>query len=274
MESVKMDTYEIHSLSLEVFFHLIFARYYQPSIGVIGKALEHYNSILTAPKQRLLDMIVFERQNIVRNYNAAVSGVTPTIYFSDIMWEYVYTLAYYLNHNSSLWKTHLLPRMKELTRVAAIKDDLKKAEELVNKYIERRMEFERDLNNDTPQPDNSAEIDQLKQQIAELQQQLADKEAEIVELKKPKALRMSFIETNGKDEQNIRWAYEDIFKAIGSPASMAECLCYLQTLGMLRGQQRTGKIKNIKGLFNEMQEAYGFTWTYDALAHAIKKLKS
>ena len=85
---------------------------------------------------------------------------------------------------------------------------------------------------------------------------------------------MSFIETNGKDEQNIRWAYEDIFKAIGSPASMAECLCNLQTLGMLRGQQRTGKIKNIKGLFNEMQEAYGFTWTYDALAHAIKKLKS
>ena len=120
--------------------------------------------------------------------------------------------------------------MKELTRVAVIKEDLKKAEELVNKYIERRMEFEQDLNNDTPQPDNSAEIDLLKQQIAELQQQLADKEAEIAELKKPKALRMSFIETNGKDEQNIRWAYEDIFKAIGAPASMAECLCNLQTL--------------------------------------------
>ena len=150
MESAKLDTYEKHSLSLEVFSNLIFAKSYRPTIEVIDKTLDCYNSIIQCPKERLLDMIVFERQNIIRNYNGVIGGFAPTLYFSDIMWEYVYTLAYYLNHNSSLWKTHLLPRMKELTRVAAIKDDLKKAEELVDEYIDRRMVFEQDLHNDTP----------------------------------------------------------------------------------------------------------------------------
>ena len=154
MEQITMDTYEMQSLSVEVFGHLIFARNFNPSMDVLNKVLEHYNTIIACPQERLLDTIIFERQVIASTYGSSIPGVSPTVYFSNVMWEYVYTLAYYLNNNSTIWRTHLLPRMKELARNNVIKEDINKAEKLVDQYIDRRIAFEMDLDN-IEQPDNS-----------------------------------------------------------------------------------------------------------------------
>ena len=276
MEPVQMDTFELQSLSFEVFHPLFYAKCYEPSLEVLGRAVEHYNTIIDCPSERLLDTIIFERQVIAKAYGKSIPNVSPTVYFSNVMWEYVYIIAYYLNRDSTIWKTHLFPRMRELARHPSVSEDMKKGEKLVDAYIERRKAFETDLGNFDEQSENSEnneEIAKLKKQITELQEQIAAKDAEIAELKRPKPLRMSFVETNGKEDQKIEWAFEDVFKAIDSPAMMAECLVNLQILGMLRGQQRTGKIKNVKAMYKEIKDTYGVSWTYDALAHAILRIK-
>ena len=275
MEHVTMDTYEMQSFSVEVLGHLIFARSFKPSIDVLKKVLEHYNAMIECPKERLLDAIIFERQLIASNYAKSLPGVTPIVYYSNVMWEYVYTLAYYLNNNSTIWRKHLLPRMKELARNSAIKEDMNKAEKLVDQYIERRIAFEMDLDTYTEQPDNSNEINQLNQQITNLQQQLAQKDARIAELEAMfNHPHLSFIETEGKSPQDIQWAYQDVTKFIKKPASMATCLLTLQPKGMLKGQERYGDLDNIKAIHQELQENYGITWTYAALCRAINRAKA
>ena len=273
MEQITMDTYEMQSLSVEVFGHLIFARNFNPSMDVLNKVLEHYNTIIACPQERLLDTIIFERQVIASTYGSSIPGVSPTVYFSNVMWEYVYTLAYYLNNNSTIWRTHLLPRMKELARNNVIKEDMNKAEKLVDQYIDRRIAFEMDLDN-IEQPDNSDAINQLNLQIAQLQEQLAQKDARIAELE---ALldhpHLTFIQTDGKSPQSIQWAYQDIEKFIKKPATMAVCILGLQPQGMLKGQERYGDLDNIKAIHDELKEKYGIKWTYAAFCRAIKREK-
>ncbi len=269
-------------------------------------SLKYLNTIYSAGPADIYDAMI-ETFAIVKQNHSMISShaFTPSFYDCYIIWARMYVVGYFTLYEDDFWRNVILPKMYEILPQPSLKGEVNTAVKFIDKYYKDKQQWMVDyVAAGAPSPDDFAvfiENEQLKKRVAELEkklkdckgttlnsdiikekddkitdleQQLADKEAEIAELKKPKALRMSFIETNGKDEQNIRWAYEDIFKAIGSPASMAECLCNLQTLGMLRGQERIGKIKNIKGLFNEMQEAYGFTWTYDALAHAIKKQKS
>jgi len=282
MEQITMDTYEMQSLSVEVFEHLIFARNFNPSIDVLKKVLDHYNTIIACPQERLLDTIIFERQVIASTYGSSIPGVSPTVYFSNVMWEYVYTLAYYLNNNSAIWRAHLLPRMKELARNNAIRDDMNKAEKLVDQYIDRRIAFEMDLDNHIEQPANFDEINQLNQQIKTLKAKITELETENATLKtriaefesQNKHAYLSFIQTEGKSPDQIKWAYMDIKKAIAGPAEMAECLHNLQVQGKLKNQERYGKLKKIKKIYEELQQAYGFDWKYDALRRALNRINT
>ena len=269
-------------------------------------SLKYLNKIYSAGPADIYDALI-ETFATVKQYHSTISSraFTPAIYDCYVIWARMYVIGYFTMHEDEFWRNVILPKMYDIIPQSSIKGEMATAVKYIDKYYKDKQQWMVDcVAAGAPSPDDFAvyiENEQLKKRVAELEeklknckgttlnadiikekddkiadleQQIIDKDAEIAELKKPKALRISFVETNGKEEKNIRWAYDDIFKAIGSPASMADCLCNLQTLGMLRGQQRLGKIKNIKGLFTEMQEAYGFTWTYDALAHAIKKRKS
>ena len=278
----EMDVLERESLRVEVFNHLIFARQLEPSEDVLNKILEKYNAMMQCPVGRMLDGIDYYRQDIAREYGRKLPEVTPTIYYSNVMWEYLYVLSYYFNHDDYHWKKHFLPRMKELARNNAIKDDMTKAEKLVDAYINKRIDLEMDLdtNQIETQPDTK-ELIKLQQQIASIQEQLAqkdtiiaEKDARIAELEaKLEHPHLTFIQTEGKSPDKIRWAYEDIKKAIESPAKMAECITDLQHHDMLKRQERYGQLKRIKSIHKELQDTYGFTWTYTALCRAINRGK-
>ena len=272
----------MESLSIEVFGKLIYAKIYKPSIEVMEKALGYYNTIIDCPPERLMDKIVSVRQIVAHNHSSSIGNVAPTLYCSNIIWEYVYTFAYYLNHDSAIWKTHLLPRMKTLMRHPGVKEDIAKVHTYVDEYIQRRKEFMADLANYEALPTGTQELEQLQQQIAELKQQLADKDAEIAakdaRIAEYDALlahpHLSFIETEGKSPQKIQWAYQDIARFVKKPATMAVCLIDLQTNGMLKGQERYGDLENIKAIHDELKEKYGIKWTYAALCKAINKAKA
>lgn len=145
-KQIEMDELEIQSLSGEVFMHLTYARYYKPDAAVLKEILAIYNSIINYPKNRLLDSIAMVRQQIAAKYGKVMQVINnTTLYYSNLVWEYIYTLAYYLNHNDSLWKKHLLPRMKEYAHHPYVKKDMEIAEALVDKYIAQRFIFENDL---------------------------------------------------------------------------------------------------------------------------------
>lgn len=276
----EMDVLEQESLRVEVFNHLVFARQVEPSADVLNKMLEIYNAMTQCPVGRMLDGIDYYRQEIARNYGRRVPDVSPTIYYSNVMWEYLYVLSYYFNYDDYHWKKHFLPRMKELARNNIIKDDMTKAEKLVNDYINKRVDLEMDLETnhlDTQQ--DTEEIKKLQQQITSIQEQLAQKDTIIAEkdarIKELEALlehpHLSFIQTEGKSPQSIQWAYQDIEKAIKKPATMAACLKDLQIKGMLKGQERYGDLDNIKAMHVELKEKYGIKWTYAALCRALNR---
>ena len=52
---------------------------------------------------------------------------------------------------------------------------------------------------------------------------------------------------------------------------MAECLHDLQVQGILKNQERGGKLKKIKKIYEELQQTYGFDWKYDALRRALNR---
>lgn len=278
----ELDALEHESLRVEVFYHLAFSKKLEPSADVINKVLETYNAMTQCPTERMLDSIDYYRQSIAKKYGHKIPDITPTVYFSNVMWEYLYVLSYYLNHNDYYWKKHFLPRMKELARNNTVKDDMAKAEKLVDAYINKRIELERDLDTHYADlPEDTKEIEKLHQQIKELQEQLAqkeaviaEKEAKIKELETPNAQRLSFVKIEGRQPQEVNNVLEDVYKAIGSPAEMADCLIALQAQNFLKNQERYGKIKRIKKIHDELKKAYHITWTYEALVRAINRRKS
>ena len=291
MEEIKFDDLERVSLKKEVFLKLPLLRKYVYSEENFERLIRYLHDIHLQQADRILDAISYVNDELVKKFGQRISSEPEPLYYSSLLWEWIYLLAYYLHQIDldPLWIENFLPHMKKFQIRPAALNEMNQGEKLINEYIDIRLkvlETQRKIDNPTAetcsQQTTDVETQQLSERFAELEQQLADKDAEIERLnarikeleEQLNVVHLSFIETEGKNPDSIKWAYNDIKKAIGSPAEMAECLHRLQVQGMLKNQERYGKLKKIKKIYDELEETYHFEWTYPALCRALTRLKT
>lgn len=165
MEKLVMDALEFGSFIHEVIHKLPFLKNYAASKSSYDTAIHYANNINLTSEERVLDMLAVTQAEIISNHGKALSGVTPTIYYSNIMWEYVYILLYYAHYGEQLWKDTILPNMWKMQKNAVIRDEMKKGEEYVDQYISARRDLIKKIRSNTVQPDSSPDIIQVMQDI-------------------------------------------------------------------------------------------------------------
>ena len=165
MEKLVMDALEFGSFIQEVIHKLPFLKNYARSKSSYDQAIYYANNINLSSEERVLDMLAVTQAEIISNHGKALSGVTPTIYYSNIMWEYVYILLYYAHYGEQLWKDIILPNMWKMQKNAVIRDEMKKGEEYVDQYISTRNDLKEKIHSDRVQPDTPPDIIQEMQDI-------------------------------------------------------------------------------------------------------------
>ena len=165
MEKLVMDALEFGSFIHEVIHKLPFLKNYARSKSSYDQAIYYVNNINLSSEERVLDMLAVTQTEIISNHGKALSGVTPTIYYSNIMWEYVYILLYYAHYGEQLWKDTILPKMWKMQKNEVIRDEMKKGEEYVDQYINARKELKEEIRFNTVQQDTPPDIIQVMQDI-------------------------------------------------------------------------------------------------------------
>lgn len=268
------------SLKKEVFIKLPLIKKYVYSDNNFEMLLKSLTTIQGMPEERILDFISLTNDAIVKQFGQRITQETETVYYSSVLWEWFYLLAYYVHQldQDPQWLENYLPHTKGFQIRNICIEETKKGEALIDQFIAKRkrvLETQKQiqqpaaLQSDNP---NDTNAEEHLSQIAQLQQQLAQKDARIKELE---ALlnhpHLSFIQTEGKHPDAINGVYREIQKTTVGPAEMAECLHDLQVQGMLKNQERYGKLKKIKKIHEELQKNYGFEWSYDALRRALSR---
>ncbi len=270
-------------------------------------SLKYLNAIYSAGPVDVYDAMIETFATVKQNHSkVSSSAYTPSFFDCYIVWARMYVIGYFTMYEDEFWRKTILPKMYELIPQPALRGEISTIVKYIDKYYKDKQQWMVDsVKAGAPSPDDFAvfiENEELKNRvvelekelkkckettpdtdiikekddkIADLQQQIADKDARIKELEALLAHpHLSFIETEGKSPQKIQWAYEDIANSIKRPSTMAVCLLDLQIKDMLKGQDRYGDLENIKAIYEELKEIYGFTWTYAALCKAINKAKA
>lgn len=221
-----------------------------------------------------------------KRYNSEVTIIYESQHRSfklyNLLWGRMCVTAYFFYHNDPFWKTVGLREMRALNDIPLIQNDLDIAIQRIDAYYEKIARVKL-----TNYPTLSVHVErepsttdtQQSERIAELEQQLAQKDEEIARLntriqeleEQLNVVHLSFIETEGKNPDVIKCVYIDIKKATVGPAEMAECIHDLHIRGLLKNQERHEKLKNIKKIHKELQDTYHFEWTYDAFRRALKR---
>lgn len=141
MGKLVMDALTYGSFHQEVILKLPFLKNHVTSKSFYDKALYYANNINLSPEGRILDVLAVTQAEIISEYGKALPNVTPTIYYSNIMWEYVYILLYYAHYGEQLWIDTIMPKMWKMQKNAVIRDEMKKGEEYVDEYISARRDF-------------------------------------------------------------------------------------------------------------------------------------
>ena len=288
--NIEFDELLCVSLKKEVFLKLPLIKKYVYCDEYFEMLLKSLKLVHEKPTGRILDSISAANDLLVKDFGNRINQETEVVYYSSVLWEWFCLLAYYIHQldNDPQWLENYLPHAKAFQiRPIAIKET-QKGEILINKFIEKRkrvLETQKQLQQpDSPKDENriapqavaeyNAQIEAFKAKIAELETENTALKARIAELESQSKLpHLTFIQTEGKSPNDIRWAYEDLKKAAESPAKMALCLVDLQHKDMLKGQDRFGKLKRIKDIHKELKDTYGFTWTYSALCTALRRGK-
>ena len=210
----------------------------------------------------------------------AYDGRQMSFKLYNLLWGRMCVTAYFFYHDDPFWKNIALREMRELNDIPPIQEDLNIAIQKIDTYYEKiaRIKLTTQLSaiNEVEEQTTSVNTQQSTR-IAELEKLLSLKDDEISKLKayitelesQLNIEHLSFIQTDGKHPDVIKCAYRDIKKATVGAAEMATCIHNLQVEGMLKNQEKYGKLKRIKKIYNEMQEVYHFEWTYDALRRAL-----
>lgn len=165
MGKIVMDALELGSFVREVVFNLPFLKRYADNKHSYDRAVYYANNINLGPIERALDVVTVIQNEIIGEFGKTIPNVSPTMYYSDIIWEYVYILLYYSHYREELWVNTILPKMWTMQRNAIIRDEMKKGEEYVNQYIKAREALKEKINAQTPTPEEIPDIVQTMRDI-------------------------------------------------------------------------------------------------------------
>ena len=144
--------------------------------GDYKTSLALLNNMCEGPIESLRDRVIATQAQINSKYKMGNVCVNPTFAVSHFLWGRIYVWAYYFMHNDSLWQQHILPLMMELQKSAKIKEDMHKAEQLLETYFEEQSQYEKAIKEsklsisstahaDTTQTDCMPDIIQTMQDI-------------------------------------------------------------------------------------------------------------
>lgn len=111
--------------------------------GDYKTSLALLNNMCEGPIESLRDRVIATQAQINSKYKMGNVCVNPTFAVSHFIWGRIYVWAYYFKHNDSLWQQHILPLMMELQKSAKIKEDMHKAEQLMETYFEEQSQYEK-----------------------------------------------------------------------------------------------------------------------------------
>ena len=141
MNTFEMDEKERISFKKEVIAKLAFIRYMSKADkDPIESALDFLDRVCT-PIDRTLDNISDVRDRISAKYRYSVENITPTIYYGELMWAYMYLIAFYKKSTEPLWTDYILPSMMELVTKTCIRDNIQKGRDLIAEYVKKRKRF-------------------------------------------------------------------------------------------------------------------------------------
>ena len=111
--------------------------------GDYKTSLALLNNMCEGPIESLRDRVIATQAQINSKYKMGNVGINPTFAVCHFLWGRIYVWAYYFKHNDSLWQQHILPLMMELQKSAKIKEDMHKAEQLLETYFEEQSQYEK-----------------------------------------------------------------------------------------------------------------------------------
>lgn len=184
MGKIVMDALELGSFVREVVFNLPFLKRYAENKHSYDRAMYYANNINLGPIDRALDVVIVTQGEIITEFGKSIPNVTPTMYYSNIIWEYVYILLYYSHYGEELWVNTILPKMWTMQRNAIIRDEMKNGEEYVTQYIKARQALKEKISAKTPPPEEIPDIVQTMQDInsGKIRYNQVDWEAQIKEV--------------------------------------------------------------------------------------------
>ena len=82
------------------------------------------------------------RHSFGKEYAYSVANYTPTVHYSELMWEYMYLLAFYLKSGNPLWMDYALPEMMAMLNNEFVRKEIEYGKKLVLECIEKNKRFQ------------------------------------------------------------------------------------------------------------------------------------
>ena len=140
----EIDDIKKKAITSQVFSKTTLIKYIDPNIdGEYKTTFSYLNSMCEGCPELLRDRVIATHAQINTKYRMGNVGINPTFAVCHFLWGRIYVWAYYFMHNDSLWLQHILPLMMELQKSAKIKEDMHKAEQLMETYFEEQSQYEK-----------------------------------------------------------------------------------------------------------------------------------
>lgn len=140
----EIDDIKKKAITSQVFSKTTLIKYIDPNIdGEYKTTFSYLNSMCEGCPELLRDRVIATHAQINTKYRMGNVGINPTFAVCHFLWGRIYVWAYYFKHNDSLWQQHILPLMMELQKSAKIKEDMHKAEQLLETYFEEQSQYEK-----------------------------------------------------------------------------------------------------------------------------------
>ena len=140
----EIDDIKKKAITSQVFSKTVLLKHIDPNIdGDYRTSFAFLNSMCEGEPESLRDRVIASHAKICISYKMGNAFVNPTFAVCHFLWGRIYVWAYYFMHNDSLWQQHILPLMIELQKSAKIKEDMHRAEQLLETYFEEQNKYEK-----------------------------------------------------------------------------------------------------------------------------------
>lgn len=212
MENIQFDEYERASLKKEVFLKLPLLRRYVYSDENFEMLIKYLNNMHNQPMDRVLDVISFTNDALVKRFGQSIPSEKEPLYYSSLLWEWIYLLAYYLHQidYDTQWIENFLPHMKKFQIRPAALNEMEQGEKLLDQYIDLRvqvLETQQRLDNHTADTNSQQTTSREAQHLA----RIAELEARIKELEE-KLEQYEGSSTTGPTEKQLEETFTYPFR--------------------------------------------------------------